>query len=209
MSDCQPLLEWCAPLSTVATNLKKQLLQELESRMADLEHNDILLKACLLDPRYKGHYVSGQITKERNKGSFPRWPKRYLIWILSLFLCCSAVARKGLYMIIDHHDEQFSDAAVNTMPMKDKRRRFLDADNTPRTHDPIKCWKDNSNRYPGLAKVALKYLIRPATSVSPERMGSALNLAVPSLRGRMNDKKIEMRLTFMTMPEKYWKECAP
>lgn len=56
--------------------------------------------------------------------------------------------------------------------------------------------------------MALRYLIRPATSVSSERMGSALNLTVPSLRGRMTDEKIDMRLTFITMPEKYWKEVS-
>lgn len=54
-----------APLSTAANNLKKHLLLQLESRMDNLNNNDILLKACLLDPRYKDKYISDPITKER------------------------------------------------------------------------------------------------------------------------------------------------
>lgn len=53
------------PLSVAAIKLQKQLLLELNSRMADLNENDVLLKACLLDPRYKGKYIKDQVPKDR------------------------------------------------------------------------------------------------------------------------------------------------
>lgn len=78
---------------------------------------------------------------------------------------------------------------------------FLNEPLSGRLTDPFKSLSDS--RYDGLKLIAAKYLLPAASSVSSERAASALNLIVPSLRCRLKDENINMRLLMSSVPEKY------
>lgn len=80
-------------------------------------------------------------------------------------------------------------------------RNFLNEPLSGRLTDPFKSLSDS--RYDGLKLIAAKYLLPAASSVSSERAASALNLIVPSLRCRLKDENINMRLLMSSVPEKY------
>ena len=62
--------------------------------------------------------------------------------------------------------------------------------------DPLEWWKRNESVYPGLAKVAKKYLVVPATSAPSERLFSKSGKVVNELRASLKPDKVEM-LTFL------------
>lgn len=62
--------------------------------------------------------------------------------------------------------------------------------------DPLEWWKLNESGYPGLAKVAKKYLVVPATSAPSERLFSKSGKIVNELRASLKPDKVEM-LTFL------------
>lgn len=51
-------------------------------------------------------------------------------------------------------------------------------------------WKDNEKHFPTLAQVAMKYLCIPASSASSERIFSAVNLIITTLRNRIFPKTV-------------------
>lgn len=197
-------IEQSAPLSTAAVELKRNLLAEMRSRLADLANNDVLLKACLLDPRYKGKYIADQSAKDRVMAEVAA----AIPAVVGHEQPTAVVATRNRGSLFDVHDQCHNPTVSTGALGSDVLRRFLEEPIIPRSSCPNTFWKENGPRFPGLGEVAWRYLLPPASSVSSERMASALNLTVPSLRGRLSDEKIDLRLTLMTMPEKYWKECA-
>lgn len=62
--------------------------------------------------------------------------------------------------------------------------------------DPLEWWKLNESAYPGLTKVAKKYLVVPATSAPSERLFSKSGKIVNEIRASLKPDKVEM-LTFL------------
>ena len=69
--------------------------------------------------------------------------------------------------------------------------------------DPVQYWIDCRRSFPALSKLALKYLTPVATSVSSERVASAINLTVPNGRSRLTAEHIDMRVFMLTLSNKY------
>ena len=60
--------------------------------------------------------------------------------------------------------------------------------------NPYQWWNDNQQRYPVLAKIARHYLSAPPTSVSSERVFSAVGNIYDDHRCRLTTDKAEMLL---------------
>ncbi|KAF9405301.1 hypothetical protein HW555_013910, partial [Spodoptera exigua] len=69
--------------------------------------------------------------------------------------------------------------------MPSELKQYLDQPIIPRKENPTKFWFVCRHFTPVLSDIALKYLISPASSVSSERLASAVNLAVPNNRNRI------------------------
>lgn len=101
----------------------------------------------------------------------------------------------------DSHDAMVPTSGTIQTTADGIMRNFLNEPLPGRLTDPFKGLSDP--RYDSLRLIAAKYLLPPASSVSSERAASALNLIVPSLRCRLKDENINLRLLMSSVPEKY------
>ena len=88
--------------------------------------------------------------------------------------------------------------------MPSELKQYLDQPIIPRKENPTKFWFDCRHFTPVLSDIALKYLISPASSVSSERVASAVNLAVPNNRSRLTAEHVNQRVFLMSVSDKYW-----
>lgn len=186
--------EQCAPITTAGKELKRKLLAAMESRFAPIEEIDFLGKASLVDPRFRGRYFRSSILREE-----------YIEQLIAeIVVEDSASGQNGVVVMKEAWDSH--DAIVPTSGAIDPTTdgimtNFLNEPLSGRLTDPFKSLSDS--RYDGLKLIAAKYLLPPASSVSSERAASALNLIVPSLRCRLKDENINMRLLMSSVPGKY------
>lgn len=59
------------------------------------------------------------------------------------------------------------------------------------TLDPMEFWHARKPQYPFLSKIALKYLMLPASSAASERIVSSLNLVLDKKRNRLTERNID------------------
>lgn len=73
---------------------------------------------------------------------------------------------------------------------------YLAGNVIPRSSDPLVWWKQNQSCFPGLAKVARRYLAIPATQVESERLFSSAGNTVTTRRENLSAENIE-QLVFL------------
>ena len=69
---------------------------------------------------------------------------------------------------------------------------YYNAPNAELQADPVCWWKEHSEQFPKLCKLAQKYLCVPATSVPAERVFSTAGLVVNRLRSRLSSEHVDM-----------------
>ena len=79
---------------------------------------------------------------------------------------------------------------IGTAPLE--LERYLSAPFQDRNGDPLVWWQDNRLHYPLLAKLALKYLSAPPSSVSSERLFSVAGNVLSDNRNRLSPANAEM-----------------
>lgn len=173
------------PISTIGSELKEALLSEMERCFKEPQSNSLLAKATVMDPRFRGLYLSNEVKKKAieelklevaalNKPETP----------VSLPQAHPTDKKKSVY---DSHIARFPKNASAITSSERVFEKFLGDDICNVDEDVLKFFKTNYNQ---LESIAMKYLALPASSVASERVASALNLTVPSLRGRLKDEKI-------------------
>ncbi|KAF4525201.1 hypothetical protein B566_EDAN008307 [Ephemera danica] len=200
--------------SACAKALKSKLSKELAERVPNVEINQLLCKATLLDPRYKKiHFESpliiSQIIKDvslevnmeskrlgRSKEHSQTDQQT------------SVVATTGIWAT---HDQlairtgpSGSQSIIDLTVIPSELKTYLDQAVEPRKSNPIKYWRQREKMIPGLACIALKYLMVPGSSVASERAVSQVNLAVPDNRSRITAEHINQRVFLTNMDDKYW-----
>ncbi|KAK7158565.1 hypothetical protein R3I94_005021 [Phoxinus phoxinus] len=73
-------------------------------------------------------------------------------------------------------------------------RRYSEEKFIPRDKDPLVWWQEHHQTYPGLSKLAVKYLGTVATSVPAERVFSKAGEVVSKKRNRLKGKTVNMLL---------------
>ena len=180
-------------------SMKRGMLESLCSRFSDVEDNEYLVLATLLDPRFKDKFFSGAVQR--------------------------ATAKQMLEDKLKLHDE--SHETQSGEPLPKRARNIPDSDiwqsfneileETGTTSlcetecnvievylaEPLldfhrqNCytwWADNAVRFPVLAKLAQRYLSAPPTSVASERLFSGASNIYDEKRSRLLPEKAEVLL---------------
>ncbi|KAK7149159.1 hypothetical protein R3I94_008690 [Phoxinus phoxinus] len=106
----------------------------------------------------------------------------------------SAATKVGLWADFDtqvassqHHRSATTDVII-------EMRRYSEEKLIPRDKDPLVWWQEHHQTFPGLSKLAVKYLGIVATSVPAERMFSKAGEVVSKKRNRLKGKTVNMLL---------------
>ena len=160
----------------LAKSIKGVVLKDLESRYNDISTNQLLNKACFLDPRFK---TLGFLSDQQKQTIRQQIETEAQEMILKSSEEPPEKKRrqetKGLMLlleeVIDIHVEDDS-----TDEAKKEINKYLCLDTA--TENPLKWWQDNIKQFPLLGKLARKYLCVPATSVPSERAFSTAGYIV-------------------------------
>lgn len=208
-------LEEAKPNTELGAAMQKSLLSLVNTKLEPLEKNLHLAKATILDPRFKRiHFKSPlavstaitELSKEirsehRRRGQLSPEPRPTTTLNSENF---SPSLWSGHEKITAALASSNSQSSSTSSGMPSELKQYLDQPIIPRKENPEKFWFDCRHFTPVLTEIALKYLIASASSVSSERVASAVNLTVPNNRSRLTAEHINQRVFLLSVSDKYW-----
>ena len=97
--------------------------------------------------------------------------------------------KKGLQLWASFDMTVKNQAATSSSKASDDIRQFFTAPLLPRQRSPLDWWaKEGQRDFPSLYKLAVKYLIIPATSVPAERFFSCAGEVISKRRSRLEEE---------------------
>ncbi|XP_047513431.1 E3 SUMO-protein ligase ZBED1-like isoform X1 [Pieris napi] len=211
-------LEEVKPFTEFGVAVQKSLLNLVIEKLEPLERHLHLAIATILDPRFKRiHFnsalaVSTAITalskeirlEHRRRGQLSPELRPTTTTIIPNSENSSPSLWSGHEKIMIDIAAATSSLLSTSDGMPSELKQYLDQPILPRKENPTKFWFDCRHFTPVLSDIALKYLISPASSVSSERVASAVNLAVPNNRSRLTAEHVNQRVFLMSVSDKYW-----
>ena len=195
--------------SRVKKEIKKAVKMDLENRYQDPQVEEVLNKACFLDPRFKSlsflleaernfiiSMVEDEVAEIRQAAaasedsiesiSTERGPQK-------------KKSKKGLFSLLE--DLMDLSSVTSDVPQEAAKKEVhqylsLDASASNNPVDPMKWWKTYCVQLPFLSLLARKYLCIPATSVPSERAFSVSGNIITSKRSCLHPENAEM-LSFL------------
>ena len=186
--------------TTLARRLDEQLLHYFD----DLEDQEALTLATILDPRFKSKCFSSknktlleQALKDKmatevvvtgrqsdeQEGSSVKYVKE------------SEEKRKvSLWDDFDEEVENEKNAPSSKSEVDIEFLNYLELPLIPRINDPLAWWKAHEQAMPRLSKLAKKYLSIPATSVPSERLFSKAGELISARRANLKPSNVDMIL---------------
>lgn len=209
-------VEHISPSTSLGLTVKEALLKKVQERLGPLEKNSYLSAATILDPRFKRiHFTSAiaasnAIAKISNDIRSEHRRRGQRSPDLRTIHTARAQENSETSSIWSGHEKLLS-LSSTTAPevpssgsVPNELKQYLDQPLLERKADPIKFWINCQHFTPVLSEVALKYLICQASSVSSERVVSAVNLTVPDNRSRLTGEHIKQRVLLMSISDEYW-----
>nr|XP_023675618.1 zinc finger BED domain-containing protein 4-like [Paramormyrops kingsleyae] len=182
--------------------IKANIMRYLESKYCDLEKEELLDMATLLDPRFRTTYIDAsklEVVKKRAVSEISA-------------LCNSTTEEAGPSAVQEDTPPKkkmtlgafFKNSAPSTTPHPQSEKTkietelttyFLIPDIEPDT-DPLEWWKLHQPNFPRLSLLAKKYLSNPATSAPSERVFSVGGGIVTCNRACLKPEVVD-RLIFL------------
>ncbi|XDV39812.1 hypothetical protein PO909_008999 [Leuciscus waleckii] len=182
--------------------IKANIMRYLESKYCDLEKEELLDMATLLDPRFRTTYIDAsklEVVKKRAVSEISA-------------LCNSTTEEAGPSAVQENTPPKkkmtlgafFKNSAPSTTPHPQSEKTkietelatyFLIPDIEPDT-DPLEWWKLHQPNFPRLSLLAKKYLSIPATSAPSERVFSVGGGIVTCNRACLKPEVVD-RLIFL------------
>lgn len=191
------LIEKETPFSTIAVDLKRNLLKSFRERFSGLEKNNLFAYASLLDPRFK------KIDFNSTECCMLRVSE------LNSLLTDVPLSQNPSDIEIDDgiwkiHDTKMISSMNNLSGLDNGLKHFLDSPVMPRCEDPLQFWKKNKDNWPQLHNLALKYLTAQATSVPSERLFSKAGSIITEKRNRLKPKNVNMLCLLSSLPKFFY-----
>ena len=184
--------------------MKADMKASLAKRYVDVEKNDKLTIATILDPRFKDKFFTEQCVKDEVKALVHRQledvtrvdqpsqlvensreleppTKRPCVWTTY-----SALLEEAGVHVSDPDNSEFGSTEFDLYLAEPVIQ--LGKEN------PYTWWSKNNKRFPQLAKIAQKYLSAPPSSVASERLFSGAGNVYDDKRNKLLPEKAEMLL---------------
>lgn len=179
---------------------------ELNKRFGDIEDNEIIAQASILDPRFK-KYGFTSVNKFNNSYSYLRSRLgniRQPIHMSTTATTSSATTSSEatslastsippssslLWKIYEEKVEQFKSTQSSTAAAIIELDRYMQESLLNRYEDPLKWWYERKTVYPLLYTFVTKRLCVTATSVPSERIFSEAGQIITQKRNRLDTRK--------------------
>ncbi|XP_057199559.1 E3 SUMO-protein ligase ZBED1-like [Triplophysa rosa] len=196
------------PKDTILTvNIKKKMCDVLDEKYKSASLQELLRKATLLDPRYRGRF--GEATgKDETKDQLLKellemTEEEHTVEEASTSRAVSegheesttppAPKKKRLCDLLQNRRAQASIHGVPKRVQADAELTlYLQEDALDTSADPLMWWRDNETRFPLISKLAKKYMCICATSTASERMFSTAGNIVTPVRCCLKPENVNM-----------------
>lgn len=186
---------------------KECLLNELNKRFGQTEHNTVIAISTILDPRFKDLHF-------QNKSALSNAAAK-------IRACMNEVQGSGSNDTdneeltesteqtdedIDFwgHHKQLVHEKPNFTDDGDELVMYLSTPVNPLEANPLTVWEDMKTIYPGLYKLARLHMVHMATSVPCERLFSKTGATVTEARNRISSTHLEKVVFLGSIDENEW-----
>ncbi|TGZ47658.1 Zinc finger BED domain-containing protein 4 [Temnothorax longispinosus] len=198
------ILEYQNTLNTKLTmalsaNLKVTILAELEKWFGQIEFDNLISIATILDPRFKTVHFWNEKALANATCLLRDMINKLSSSFDELDVNSQEVTNYNLWI---HH--KFLTYKEGGTPPKDELSSYLASPLVSLKDDPLKTWESMKMLYPTLYILATKYLSIVATSIPAERLFSKTGIAAVQSRNRLAGKRLNKLLFLNSVNQEYW-----
>jgi len=185
--------------TTLTSDIKNKMCSVLHGKYEPAALQNLLAKACCLDPRYRGDHINDTETKSAlieemvgvaDEETAVRAPAPE---VGDEGQAMPPAAKKKTLGDLLKSRTTSASAPIPKRARADKElTRYLNEECIDSNANPLSWWRDNQSRYPLLSKVARKYMCICATSTPSERVFSAAGNIVTPMRSSLKPHKVNM-----------------
>ncbi|RXN13466.1 zinc finger BED domain-containing 1-like protein [Labeo rohita] len=184
--------------TTLTSDIKHKMCSVLQGKYEPAALQELLEKACFLDPRYRGDYINDTETKSKlieemvgveDEGSAA---SASVVGDEEQAVVPPAAKKKTLGDLLKSRTTSASAPIPKRVRADNELTRYLQEECIDSNANPLSWWRDNQSRYPLLSKVARKYMCICATSTPSERVFSAAGNIVTPMRSSLKPHKVNM-----------------
>lgn len=198
------------PIITIAIQLKIKLIEELDFRCGAYEQGPILPICTILDPRFKDMHFMNPLINARVQENIIKMMDNDYDEMINPTVPEETVnppSNHNQYDLWGLHktlEQKQSDTRLTHNNSRGELNQYLHRNVIKLNEDPLVEWENTKVIYPKLYKLAMKYLLIPATSVPSERLFSKAGETVSKTRNRLTGKNLSKLLFLQSTDKNQW-----
>lgn len=195
-------------LPEVIKKFTESLLESINKRFANIEHNRTYADGTILDPRFKKHGFSEAKNYEAAKQNLINYvlsteidtsekPDDVIMTPSNATSTANTNQEQSQSKIWEEFDSTVLPLVANPNPRASaivEVEKYLDEPLLPRSSDPLYWWKERKTVYPRLYALMKKKLCIVGSSVPCERIFSKAGQTITDRRARLTGEKVGMLL---------------
>jgi len=208
-------LEKQNPELCITKTLKQKLLEELNYRCSLYDKGSILAICTILDPRFKDLHLRDPLINSKTQSIIVNMMEsedddttdtRYTSTDTTTNNDeeNSSEVKFDLWSLHRNLSNKNNDKKMVNTTSRNELRAYLNKPLINIQDDPLKHWEEIKISFPRLYKLAMKYLLIPATSVPTERLFSKAGATVTKSRNRLSGETLSKLLFLQSLNNKYW-----
>lgn len=198
------------PIITIAIQLKIKLIEELDFRCGAYEQGPILPICTILDPRFKDMHFMNPLINARVQENIIKMMDNDYDEMINPTVPEETVNppsnhnQYDLWGLNKTLEQKRSDTRLTHNNSRGELNQYLHRNVIKLNEDPLVEWENTKVIYPKLYKLAMKYLLIPATSVPSERLFSKAGETVSKTRNRLTGKNLSKLLFLQSTDKNQW-----